>query len=278
LGFSLYMKKRYYLLLLVFLLLTGIGFARRAALLDWWQQKEQDRAVPVSVSFNNAREQTTLDTDENTADVSVNNNVNISNDEQPDDTTPDVSLPLERNLDIPFTSQAPHGDWSLPFKEACEEASLIMVHYYLQEKILNPDQATQEIQDMSNWQLDEYGDYIHSDTLRTAEIARKYYGYDNVEVITDITVQDIKNAIAEGYPVIVPAAGRKLGNPNFTAPGPIYHMLVVRGYTATGFITNDPGTRNGRNYFYTTDTLMNALADWTGEDAIGPKMGIIIRI
>ena len=73
----------------------------------------------------------------------------------------------------------------------------------------------------------------------------------------------IKTAIAAGHPVIIPSAGRELGNPNFTGEGPIYHNLVIRGYTADGkFITNDPGTRKGEQYVYEQSVIMNAIHDW----------------
>ena len=47
-----------------------------------------------------------------------------------------------------------------------------------------------------------------------------------------------------GVPVLLPAAGRLLRNPYFSGQGPLYHMLVVKGYTRDGkIITDDPGTR-----------------------------------
>ena len=42
-------------------------------------------------------------------------------------------------------------------------------------------------------------------------------------------------------------------------------MLVIRGYTPTSIITNDPGTRNGLNYAYDFDTLYNANGNWDHE-------------
>lgn len=42
------------------------------------------------------------------------------------------NLPASKLLDVPFASQAPYEDWHLPYKEACEETSIIMVQYYLQ--------------------------------------------------------------------------------------------------------------------------------------------------
>ena len=58
--------------------------------------------------------------------------------------------------------------------------------------------------------------------------------------------------------VIIPVDGQIIGNPNYTAPGPIYHMLVIRGYTSAELITDDSGTRKGQNYPYAFNTLYNA--------------------
>ena len=93
----------------------------------------------------------------------------------------------------------------------------------------------------------------------------EYYGLKAV-VIDNPSVEDIKELVAAGKPVIVPAAGRELGNPNFTGEGPLYHMYVIRGYTADTFITNDPGTRNGENYVYDTDVVMDSMRDWNNGD------------
>jgi len=62
--------------------------------------------------------------------------------------------------------------------------------------------------------------------------------------------------------------GQALGNPNFTPPGPEYHFLLIRGYNPSTdtFITNDPGTRNGELYKYSSDTLFNAIRDYPTGD------------
>ena len=57
-----------------------------------------------------------------------------------------------------------------------------------------------------------------------------------------------------------------MGNPYFTAPGPLYHNLVLTGFTKDGLIiTNDPGTRRGENYTYKLDVLYAAIHDFTGD-------------
>jgi hypothetical protein len=55
--------------------------------------------------------------------------------------------------------------------------------------------------------------------------------------------------------------GRELKNPNFKAPGPVTHMVLVKGYDykTKEFITNDPGTRRGENYRYPEKISLKAI-------------------
>lgn len=193
-----------------------------------------------------------------------------------DDST---ELPIEYNLAVPFTSQAPAGNWALPYQEACEEASIYMVAAYYQGlpagqiAVETADQAILKIVDFENSFL---GFYFDTTAVETASIVDSYYGYQ-ARVIEDPSIDDIKRQVAAGRPVIVPAAGRELGNPFFSGVGPLYHMLVVKGYTATQFITNDPGTRHGENYAYDIEVIMEAMGDWNGGDpAHGGKRVIVI--
>ncbi len=173
-------------------------------------------------------------------------------------------IPESYMLDVPFTSQAPFGNWGMPYQEACEETAALVVNYYYEHKKFTPEIANQEILAVVDFENKHLGFYKDTDTEETADWIRAYWGYERVEVITDPTVEDIKRNIAEGRPVIVPTAGRMLGNPNFTPPGPIYHFIVIRGYTPTTFITNDVGTHNGEKYTYKIETVMKAMHDWNG--------------
>ena len=103
---------------------------------------------------------------------------------------------------------------------------------------------------------------MHTTAAETARILKEYFGYKRVEVIRDITIDDIKSHLLAGRPVIVPLAGRMLNNPYYTQPGPVYHMLVIKGFTKDGrFITNDVGTKRGQNYAYDAEALFNAIHD-----------------
>ena len=188
-------------------------------------------------------------------------------------------LPYEINLEVPFTSQAPHKNWSLPYKEFCEEASVFMAISYVKGmSIPDADYADARLNEIKDFEESHFGYYEDTTAAETAEIIEDYYGFTKVKLIYNPSVSDIKTALADKKLVIIPAAGRQLANPNFTPPGPIYHMLVIKGYTKDGkFITNDPGTRLGADYIYNADILMNAMHDWNGGDVEnGQKVVIIV--
>ncbi len=177
-------------------------------------------------------------------------------------------LPDFFELDIPFITQAPFRSWKeYPFNHTCEEASILMVHYYLENKTKVVESETKkELLDLVDFQIKNYGFHEDTSTAETARIIKDYYGY-KVKIYYDISLEDIKKEIAQGNPVIIPTAGRLLENPNYTGAGPIYHMLVVKGYTSTEFITQDSGTyRSGENKTYSYEILEKAIHDWNGEE------------
>ncbi len=169
------------------------------------------------------------------------------------------------NLAVPFSSQAPRGDWSLPWQEACEETSALLVDAFW--KSANPDVGAVEagILALVDWENKTYGYYQHTTAAQTARMIREVYGYKRVDVKYDIGIDDIARELHAGRPVIVPLAGRLLGNPYYTYPGPVYHMMVVKGIAENGdIITNDVGTRHGKNLTYNAAVFLNAMHDAPG--------------
>lgn len=175
------------------------------------------------------------------------------------------SIPDKILISVPFTTQAPFANWDALHEEACEEASLIMLKYYLDKKPLTPEIAENEIQRMAAFEIKNYGDYKDSDAGEIVKLAEDFYGIRNLKTVYDFQKNDLKEYLSKGVPIIAPAAGRLLGNPNFTAPGPLYHNLVLVGYKGNTIITNDPGTRKGRGYAYDIDVLYNAIHDFPGK-------------
>ena len=186
--------------------------------------------------------------------------------------------------DVPFTVQAPFGEWDDPvFQNGCEEASLVMAAYWLFGKPLSKESAKQEIVALAGFEDAWLGHSIDTSAEDTLKLFQEYYDITAGEVRTDIVLADIVEALASGSIVIVPADGRKLRNPYFTQPGPTRHMLVIIGYDAETkeFITNDPGTKHGEGYRYPEKTLFEAILNYpTGDhlpmEAIR-KVMIVIR-
>lgn len=176
-----------------------------------------------------------------------------------------------KKVDVPFTVQAPFAEWSdSHFQNACEEASLLMIAYWFENKPLTKNDAKESILKMESYEEKKFGTYIDTSLADTQTILSEYLNIPDSSLQNDITKEDIVRALEEGNVVILPADGRKLQNPNFRQPGPPRHMLVVTGYDPESkeFITNDPGTRNGKNYRYKEDVLFSAILDYPTGDHI----------
>jgi len=172
------------------------------------------------------------------------------------------TLPENAYIDLPFISQSPFASWDALHEDACEEASLLIVNYWHNNRNnISKTEADQDIKAMVTYEKDNgYGISITLEELD--QIAKDYLGLENGIVKNNITIENIKEEIALGNPVIVGAAGKVLDNPNFRNGGPNYHMLVITGYDTNGFITNDPGTRKGEDYRYSFDNLYDSIHDW----------------
>jgi hypothetical protein len=191
-----------------------------------------------------------------------------------------TSSPAEINLDVPFLLQAPKQNWVEPFENACEEASLIMVDAYYDKRKTDfgADEGVKVILDVVAYEDETYGYNKDTTAADVVNTAKNYFGRPN-GVLQEATEANIKAALAKGYPVIVPAYGKALLNPNFRNGGPDYHMLVIKGYLKDGrWITNDPGTRNGPDYIYPKQRLLDAIHEYQDGQKMedGAKTMIVI--
>jgi hypothetical protein len=180
--------------------------------------------------------------------------------------TTNYPLPTTYFLPVPFTPQAPTANWDELHNEACEEASTIMAsEYFLENKNtqLSPEPVEEQILKLTEWQQKTFGYHLSITTEETAKMIREFYSL-NTEIKTNYTDNDLKQALVDGKLIIFPTNGQKLNNPYYKRPGPLYHMLVIKGYDSQGnFLTNDPGTKHGLNYPYTFDVLYNANGTYT---------------
>jgi hypothetical protein len=180
------------------------------------------------------------------------------------------------SLEVPFTSQAPDGNWKEErFQDGCEEAAAVMAHCAISKSqcpisngVIDKEFVKNEILKMAKWQEDNYGSFVDTSVEDTANrLIGEYFGLE-YGVLRLASSGDIVRELMEGNIVITPMNGRLLDNPNFTAPGPERHMVLVRGYDheTKEFVTNDPGTRKGEKYRYPVDVFWNAIRDYPTGD------------
>jgi len=184
-------------------------------------------------------------------------------------------LPKEVIINVPYTRQAPFSVWDDLHEDACEEASLLMVKHFIDGiKISSKQSIENEIVDLVNFEKENgYGLSITLDQLN--KIAYEKYGM-NGKVVKNITVDEIRRELANGNPVIVGAAGKILPNPYFRNGGPVYHMLVIKGYDDKDFITNDPGTMKGDGFKYSFNDLINAIHDWDPHNIMNGQKNYLV--
>ncbi len=167
-------------------------------------------------------------------------------------------------LNVPFTSQAPLGQWSdLRQEDGCEEATAAMAMAWVKDQTgQTKTWWRNRVVGLSDFELRNYGEYRDvslSDMVKWLFVG--YYAYNRVAIKPVNTAADIISELEAGKIVLIPMDGRLLLNPYYTPPGPQTHMLLVKGYDyASGeFITNDSGTRRGESYRYPAKILLNAI-------------------
>lgn len=177
------------------------------------------------------------------------------------------ALPESVTHVIPFTPQAPSAQWNdIVFQNACEEASIVMAAAWAKNEETLPGKSVieRDIRSISADAEKRFGENAYDTSAEDTATLFREYSRSEATILHDAASDDIADAVRKGNIVIAPFDGRKLGNPNYTAPGPEYHMLVIIGYdTKTGeFVTNDPGTRRGASYPYDEDILFDAIRDY----------------
>ena len=179
---------------------------------------------------------------------------------------PPVNLPSAVILKVPFTTQAPLGNWAQR-QHTCEEASMLMVDRYLHGDhstgTIDPHTADQGINQITAWKPAQ-----DLTIQQIGQVAQKYMGW--ADKVLPATRIEMKQQLALGRPLIVGVRTHGLGNANY--PGyrthyeqtgySVSHYLVVVGYDqADTFVLNDPGISKGHGWHITYDQLMHAIDD-----------------
>ena len=183
-------------------------------------------------------------------------------------------------LQVPFTSQAPFGDWRQPWQDACEESVITMVDGFYNKYTLPPNRAKKEILKALDVKEQYFGVSEDEDADQMVRHINQFYSWE-AYVVDAPSIDLIKREIDQGRPVILPVYGKALKNPHFRNNGPNYHTLVISGYddVTQEFITQEPGTKYGKNYRYGYAQLMDAMHDFVegGKMETGRKVAIFTR-
>lgn len=227
---------------------------------------------------NNQKEQTTTQENLQTTDQPLAEAEKTEPEvkvEEPIVVEPEV--PATYDTKVAFITQAPFSKWVLPYEEACEEASLIQASKFFRKEELTKTIMNDEILKVVEWEKKYFGFYESTDTYEVLDMAHEYFKLD-AEISKDVTIDNIKKIVSQGNLIIVPTAGRMLDNPYFTGEGPLYHMLIIRGYDRDEFITNDVGIGKGEGFKYTYKNLMDSIHDYNKGDIYnGEKMMIVVK-
>ncbi len=179
---------------------------------------------------------------------------------------PPVNLPTAVILKVPFTTQAPLGNWAQR-QHTCEEASMLMVDRYLRGDhstgSIEARTADQGINQITAWKPSQ-----DLTIQQIGQVAQKYMGW--ADKVLPATRLEMKQQLALGRPLIVGVRTHGLGNSNY--PGyrthyeqtgySVSHYLVVVGYDQSDtFVLNDPGISKGHGYHIKYDQLMHAIDD-----------------
>jgi len=183
--------------------------------------------------------------------------------------------PPKANVEVPFTSQAPAGDWSEPWQNACEETSIYMVSSFYANDSIKRDEAVAKIKEILKVKNQEIK-VSKDESLAT--ISQLIVDLDlpwTTEIVSDPTKEQLKTELAAGRPIIVPVFAPDLKNPKSASPD--YHVLVLTGYDDTKgeFIINDPGTSSGEGLRIPYDTFMNAIHDLDSKNYKAGKKAVL---
>ncbi len=159
-----------------------------------------------------------------------------------------------------FIPQAPEKKWDQPWQDACEEAAILTVHYFFENK--TPDTPTL----LKDYDLLFKQSTTHDINLaQMSQIASDLYGYDS-KIIDNPNSDTIEKYLSQGHILIAPANGQILFKENkyFKNGGPLYHNLVILGYdhAKKQFIVHDVGTQFGAYFKYSYSVLLESLHDF----------------
>ena len=117
-------------------------------------------------------------------------------------------------LAVPYVPEAPDGNWTGPWKNACEESSIAMVEYYYTGNSTPSKIASKAFMwDLFSKQNSLYGSNADADSVRTNYLINNFSSFYG-KVIDNPTLEQIKKELQQKRPVISLHYGFDLKNKN----------------------------------------------------------------
>ncbi len=187
------------------------------------------------------------------------------------------STPPSASVNVPFTSQAPEGNWSEPWQNACEETSVYMVSSFYGDDPIKREQAVLKIKEILKVKNEDIKVSKDESLATIADLIDKLGLPWSAVIVENPTIDDLKTELAAGRPIIVPVFAPLLKNAQYGVSDVEYHVLVLTGYDDKDgvFIVNDPGTKNGHGLRFTYDTFMGAIHDLNPKDKEAGKKAVL---
>jgi hypothetical protein len=178
-------------------------------------------------------------------------------------------------LSVPYVPEAPDGLMVKPWNNSCEEASTAMLDEYYsgnRGRGVTKAKAKKSILYYIDIENKLFGYNGNTNAAEMVKVINEYSKYFEAKIKIDPTLEDIKNELRAGRPVIPLLYGKNLNNPRiqFARSGSYYHVFVIKGFDdeTEEFIVNDNGDlKQGLDLRYSYDTILGALRDYDHKTA-----------
>lgn len=171
-------------------------------------------------------------------------------------------------LPVPQVWEIPDGVWRAPWSGACEEASVTMAEqFYLHpgKRIVPRAEEKKLMAPLFPIEDKLFGSNSDTNSTRTLKLINNFTSFD-ADIKLNPTVEDIKNELKAGRPVISLHYGYDLKNPRhrFRHGGSSYHVMVLTGFDDQKkiFFANDPELKDGIDFPYNYAIIMASLHDF----------------
>ncbi len=181
--------------------------------------------------------------------------------------------------DIPnvlFYSQAPFGNRNEPYQNACEEASVLLAYYYATRQTPTKKQYNKDLLNLLAREQNNIGHHKKTTLDQFLYLTHEYLKFPNAYILENADLDEIKREISKWNIIVASFRWDEIYNFHYSANGPDYHVILLKGYDENNFITHDVGTVRWDNRKYPFEMIMDALAYGNKNDLKHPGNKVII--